>query len=238
MARNAAIATGTGIMASKRSGCGARLPQLLIIFIVATILAAGLFLAIPYLQGRPEFPRGTYELIVEGNTIRVDMEPEQEVYLVPLGLEPGTGGQTLVQVATATPAVLPTAGPTATTQVLPTAAPATITPIPQTGCIIFTNYTVQAGDTLYSISHKFVTSIPLMARHGISSTSLVPGAVIRVPVGDPSCCTGGWRPYVVEEGDTWFGIATQCGITTDALLQGNGLSSGAPLYMTSVICIP
>jgi LysM repeat protein len=226
-------------MASKRSGCGARLPQLLIIIIVATLLASGLFLAIPYLQGRPEFPRGTYELFIEGNSIRVAMDPEQEVFLVPLGgANPGTGGQTLVQISTATPAILPTAGPTATVQTLPTPLPPTITPIPQRGCVIFTNYTVQAGDTLYGISRKFVTSIPLMARHGISSTSLVPGAVIRVPVGDPSCCTGGWRPYVVEDGDTWFGIATSCGITTDALLQGNGLASGAPLNMTAVICIP
>lgn len=226
-------------MPSNRSGCGARLPQFLIIVIVATLLAMGLFLAIPYLEGRPEFPRGTYDLFIEGNLIRVSMDPEQEVYLVPLaGQDSGTGGQSLVQVVTATPAVLPTVQATATVQTLPTAAPPTITPIPQSGCIIFTNYTVQAGDTLYSISRKFVTSIPLMARHGISSTSLIPGAVIRVPVGDPSCCTGGWRPYVVEDGDTWFGIATKCGITTDALLQGNGLTSGAPLYMTSVICIP
>ena len=226
-------------MPSNRSGCGARLPQFLIIVIVATLLAMGLFLAIPYLEGRPEFPRGTYDLFIEGNLIRVSMDPEQEVYLVPLaGQDSGTGGQSLVQVVTATPAVLPTVQATATVQTLPTAAPPTITPIPQSGCIIFTNYTVQAGDTLYSISRKFVTSIPLMARHGISSTSLIPGAVIRVPVGDPSCCTGGWRPYVVEDGDTWFGIATKCGITTDALLQWNGLTSGAPLYMTSVICIP
>jgi LysM repeat protein len=227
-------------MASKPSGCGARLPQLLIIIIVATLLASGLFLAIPYLQGRPEFPRGTYELFIEGNSIRVAMDPEQEVFLVPLGgPNPGTGGQSLVQIATATPAILPTAGPTVTVPTLPTAPPPmTLTPIPQRGCVIFSNYTVQAGDTLFGISRKFVTSIPLMARHGISSTSLVPGAVIRVPVGDPSCCTGGWRPYVVEDGDTWFGIATSCGITTDALLQGNGLASGAPLNMTAVICIP
>lgn len=227
-------------MPSNRSGCAARLPQFLIIIIVASLLASGLFLAIPYLQGRPEFPRGTYELMVENNRIRVAMDPEQEVYLVPLGgaTGPGTGGQLVQPVATVTPAILPTVGATATTQVLPTAAPPTITPIPRTGCIIFTDYAVQAGDTLYSISRKFVTSITLMARHGISSTSLVPGAVIRVPVGDPSCCTGGWKPYVVEEGDTWFGIANSCGVSTETILQGNGQAPGATLYLASVICIP
>jgi len=42
-----------------RSGCGVLIPQLLILITVATLFAAGLFLAIPYLQGRPEFPPGT-----------------------------------------------------------------------------------------------------------------------------------------------------------------------------------
>ncbi len=226
-------------MASKPSGCWARLPQILIIIIVAMLLASGFFVAIPLLRGRPELPRGTSLIQVEGNIVRVAADPAREVMLVPLGGVGGlTGDQTLVQVATGTPAVLPTTAATATTQSLPTVAPTTITPIPQASCIIFTNYTVASGDTLYSISRKFVTSIALMARHGISSTSLIPGSVIQVPVGDPSCCTGGWQPYVVEDGDTWFGIATQCGITTDALLQANGRASGATLYMTSVICIP
>lgn len=224
-----------------RKGCGARLPQLIIIFIVAILLAMATFWAIPFLQGRPELPRGTHELLIEGNVIRVVMDPEQEVYLWPVGGMGGTGGQTVTQLASPTPNVLPTVGPTATTQVLPTApppAPATATPRPANSCITFTGYTVVAGDTLYSISRKFVTSIALMARHGISSTSLVPGAALRVPVGDPACCPAGWRPYVVEEGETWFGIAQKCGVTVDSLLQGNGLGAGAPLYMASVICVP
>ncbi len=226
-------------MASNRSGCSARLPQFLLILIAATLLAAGLFLAIPYLQGRPELPRGTHELLIEGNLVRIAMDPEREVYLVPIeSVDLGTGGQQLLPIATATPAILPTAGPTATTQVLPTSPPPTVTPIPRAGCVTFTSYTVQSGDTLFSISRKFVTSIQLMARHGISSRSLVPGAVLSIPVGDPSCCAGGWRPYVVMDGDTWFGIASYNGVTTDALLQGNSLTAGATLYLASVICVP
>ena len=221
------------------SGCWARLPQMLIIVIVATLLASGLFVALPLLQGRPELPRGTSLTTVEGNTVRVAADPAREVFLVPLGgIGGGTGDQTLVQVATGTPVILPTDAPTATIPLLPSPAPATITPIPQASCIIFTNYTVVSGDTLFSISRKFVTSIARMARHGSSSTSLIPGTVLQVPVGDPSCCTASWQPYVVEDGDTWFGIATQCGISTDALLQANGRAAGATLYLTSVICIP
>ena len=234
-------------MPSKRSGCAISGPIVIMIAIFASLLAAGLFLGSPYLQGRPAFPRGTFPLLVEGNQIMVEMDPDGEVFL--LGDQPlvvpdtGTGGPVVGQLVTSTPNVLPTSGPPAsvtpvTPVIVPTAPPPTLTPRPQTGCVIFTNHTVQSGETLFSISRQYVTSIPLMARHGISSTSLTPGAVIAVPVGDPACCTNGWRPYVVESGDTWFGIAQQCGITVDSLLGGNGLSAGATLYMTSVICIP
>ena len=224
---------------ANRLGCGSLLPQILILVTVASIFAAGLFLAIPYLQGRPEFPPGITERFIEGNLVRISVNPEQEVFLIPPGgVGPGTGGQSLVQIPSPTPVILPPVVATATIQPLPSAPPPTVTPIPRNSCITFTSYTVQAGDTLYSISRKFVTSIALMARHGISSTSLVPGAVLQVPIGDPSCCTGGWRPYVVEEGDTWFGIASACGISTDTLLQTNGQPAGATLYLTQVICIP
>lgn len=227
-------------MSSSNSGC-ARLPQVLIILIVATLFAAGLFLAIPYLRGRPQLPRGTYILNVEGRNIRVVMDPEQEVYLIPLGgsLPAGTGGESVIAIASATPAVLPSPGATT----LPTPPPPTIpvptaTTRPRAACVIFVDYQVASGDTLFSISRKYVTSVALMARHGISSVSLVPGNVIRVPVGDPACCTGGWRPYVVLEGDTWFGLSRTNGVTVEQLQQASGLGAGATLYMTDVICIP
>lgn len=227
-------------MPTRRSGCAVSLPILIIIFVAATLLAAGIFLGIPYLQNRPDFPRGTFPIFVEGNQILVEMDPDREVMIFGGGAGPGTGGQVVGQLVTSTPVVLPTTGPTLPpppTATIPLAP--TFTPRPaSTGCVIFTDYAVQAGDTLFSISNKFVTSIPLMARHGISSTSLSPGAVIRVPVGDPSCCTGGWRPYVVSEGETWFSIANKCGVTVDTLQSGNGVGAGAMLYMASVICVP
>lgn len=226
-------------MSSSNSGC-ARLPQFLIILIVATLFAAGLFLAIPYLRGRPQLPRGTYILNVEGRNIRVVMDPEQEVFLIPLGgtSPTGTGGESVVAVASPTPPLLPSPNPATAVPTLPPPPPPTATTRPRSACVLFTDYQVAAGDTLYSISRKFVTSVALMARHGISSVSLTPGNVIRVPVGDPACCTGGWRPYVVLEADTWFGLARTNGVTVEQLQQASGLSAGATLYMTDVICIP
>lgn len=227
-------------MTSSNKGC-ARLPQVLIILIVATLFAAGLFLAIPYLRGRPQLPRGTYNLNVEGRNIRVVMDPEQEVYLLPIGgaSATGTGGESLVAVPTATQAVLPSAVATTLPTPLPPTAPIPTATTPARGaCVIFSDYRVASGDTLYSISRRFVTSVALMARHGISSVSLTPGNVIRVPVGDPACCNGGWRPYVVLEADTWFNLARTNGVTVEQLQQASGLGTGATLYMTDVICIP
>ena len=71
-------------MPTKRSGCAVSWPVLIIITIFASLLAAGLFLGIPYLQGRPEFPRGKFQRVVEGNQIMVEMDPDQEVYLIGL----------------------------------------------------------------------------------------------------------------------------------------------------------
>lgn len=226
-------------MATNNSGCRTRVPQFLVIIIIATVLAAALFLLLPYIQNRPDYPRGTFPVYAEGNQIMIVMDPNREVMLVTSGDQGviiGTGGPgTIVELATATPAILPTVGPTATIPTLPTVGP---TPIPQANCVMFISYTVQSGDTLYSISNKYITSIPLMAANGISSVTLVPGNTIQLPVGNPNCCSAGWQPYAVMEGDTWFGIAQKCGVSVETIYQGNGVGPGAPLYMTSIICVP
>ena len=81
-------------MTTKRSGA-INWPILILIAIVAGLAAVGLFLGIPYLQGRPDFARGTFPVWVEGNQIMVEMDPDQEVALrlLPGESELGTGGQ-------------------------------------------------------------------------------------------------------------------------------------------------
>ncbi|MEZ4517486.1 MAG: LysM peptidoglycan-binding domain-containing protein [Chloroflexota bacterium] len=230
-------------MPRDREGFKTLLPQIVFIVIMAAVLAVGLFLAIPLLQGRPEFPPGSFLTVADGTTILVEMDPDQEVYLIPLGggtSPEGSGGQGVAQV-TPTTVVLPSATPnilpSATPNILPSAPPPTSTPSVNR-CIMFIDYAVQAGDTLFSISQRYVTSIPLMARFGISSTSIVPGNVIRLPVGDPSCCTGGWQPYAVTEGESAFSIANQFGTTIQELQRMNGLDASYSVYVASVICVP
>jgi LysM repeat protein len=231
-------------MPRDREGLQSLLPQIVFVILMALVLAVGLFLAIPHLQGRPEFGPGLYTTVADGQTILVELDPEREVFLIPLGggisPEGGSGGQAIVQM-TATPVILPSATPnilpSATPNILPSAVPATAVP-PGNRCITFINYAVQPGDTLFSISMRYVTSIEMMARFGISSVSIVPGTTIRLPVGDPSCCPAGWEPYAVREGESAFSIAQKCGTTIQELQRVNGLDANFSIYAASVICVP
>ncbi|HUM70602.1 MAG TPA: LysM peptidoglycan-binding domain-containing protein, partial [Chloroflexota bacterium] len=108
---------------------------------------------------------------------------------------------------------------------------------PTTDRLIFINYQVQPGDTLFRIQTNQITTIALMARFGISAADLVVGNVLSLPVGDPNACSG-WRPYVVLRGDTAFGISQFYGISLQELQARNGLDANYSLYETQVICVP
>jgi LysM repeat protein len=226
-------------------GLRAYLAQITAIIIIASVLAIGLFLALPYLQNRPDFPAGTFPIIVEGNPILVEMDPAKEViiwgFLPPLVTiapptatpQTGLGGQ--VGPGDATPIIV-TLAPTAiiapATPIPPTAAP------PAVDSVIFIDYVVQPGDTLYRIGLRRDTSIPLMARFGISAHSLIPGKTIRLPVGNPAYCSGGYVPYAITDDETAASIARHFGTTVDTLRQVNRLDGNATIYTGSVICVP
>jgi LysM repeat protein len=112
------------------------------------------------------------------------------------------------------------------------------TPLPSANQVIFVNYQVVQGDTLYSISNSYNTTIALMARYGIDANDLVPGRVIRLPVANPAFCPTSF-PYVVDEGNTLSSIARKCGTTVAALIQLNGFTpNNYSLDVTQVICVP
>jgi hypothetical protein len=229
-------------MPSKRSGCGARLPQLLIIIIVATLLASGLFLAIPYLQGGPNSRAAPTNYLLRGIVFASLWTRNRKCswcrWAAPT---PARAGRSSGQLRRQLQPSSPTDGPTVPCRhCRPLSPPPTLTATarPQRGCVIFVELHRAGGRHalrhLAQVRDVYPPHGP--ARHLVHVA--VPGAVIRVPVGDPSCCTAGWRPYVVEDGETWFGIAQTCGITLDTLLQGNGANSSTPLFMTQVICVP
>jgi LysM repeat protein len=234
------MATAQRSPISQARGLRAYLAQITAVILIAIVLAIGLFLALPYLRNRPDFPPGTFPIVVEGNPVLVEMDPAKEVIIVdvPPAVQPtlppptatlppdvGTGQQ-----QPPPPTLTPT--PVPPTPLPPTAAP------PAVESIIFIDYTVQPGDTLYRIGLRQDTSIPLMARFGISAKKLIPGNVIRLPVGNPAYCTGGYKPYAVSDNETAGSIARQFGTTVDVLRQVNRLDANATVYTGSVICVP
>ncbi len=213
---------------------------ILLIMLLAIILALGGALAAYYLSGRPLYPDGTYETTVDDTKVLVSSNPKRTVRIVSTppsqevidngGSGSGQGGG---EGGDPTPVPVPPLDPTPV--VVPTLVP---TPLPVVvDQVVFQAYTVQPGDTLYSISNKFNTTIALMARYGIDATDIVPGNVIQIPVGNPAYCPGS-QPYVVRAGDTLSSIARKCGTTVETLKQLNGFGETYRLDETSVICVP
>lgn len=196
---------------------------IIVVILIAIILAIGVFLALLFIQNRP--PRGTYQVVVEGVTVTVSMDPNDTVIIVP-----GQGQGDALPPAQEQPPPAPTETP------IP---PPTQTPIPTPAVsqVTFINHQVVAGDTLFSLSNRYNTTIPLMARYGISAANLIPGQVIAIAVANPSYCPG-QRAYVVREGDTPGSIARSAGITVEQFWQMNNMDANSPLRFTDVVCLP
>jgi len=207
---------------------------LITIIILAILMAFGVFLTMMYLQRRP--PDNSYVVNVEGQEIVVNPVPEEGVIIVAQGgqeevliVEPPVEQPAEQIVLTNTPEPLPS--PTVTP------IPPTAVPVSAPDMYIFTSHTVMSNDTLYSLAHTYNTSIPLMARFDISSSNMVVGNVLSIPVGNPAYCPG-YRPYVVIEGDTPFGLSSSAGITLEEFIQIGKLGPNNGVYETQIVCLP
>lgn len=217
-------------------------PSIVLLMIgMAIILAAGLFLAMSAIQNRPDVPEGVEVVNVAGQEVMLRRDPNLIVRLAEPAAPPA---ETAPQEAPeeAPPAQQEAPAPSATPvpettggEPEPTATPIPPTAVPDS--IIFTDYTVQGSDTLYSIAQRMDTSIALMAQYGISADDLVNGAVIKLPVGNPNFCPQG-RPYAVGEGDTAFSIGKRFGITAEELQRINNLDADYNIRVGEIICVP
>ncbi len=92
-------------------------------------------------------------------------------------------------------------------------------------------YTVQKGDSLYSIATKFGTSVDAIKRANNLGTNmlsigqklLIPEITEDEPSIPPTSSTG--SVYTVKNGDTLYSIAGRYGITVDSLKTANNLTS-------------
>ena len=86
------------------------------------------------------------------------------------------------------------------------------------------NYTVQKGDSLYSIAKKFNTSVTnLVNLNGLKSNNLSIGQVLKVPGSSNPSVTS--QTYIVKSGDSLYSIAKKFNTSVDSIKKKNNLSS-------------
>lgn len=92
-------------------------------------------------------------------------------------------------------------------------------------------YTVQRGDTLYSIAKKFNTTVEEIKRiNNLKNDTITVGNILDIPrqVGST---------YTVQRGDTLYSIARKLNTTVDAIKKANNLTSDI-LSIGQVLTIP
>ncbi len=81
-------------------------------------------------------------------------------------------------------------------------------------------YTVQSGDSLWSIAKKFNTTVENIYNYNnLKSNILSIGQVLRIPTNSIE------QTYIVKRGDTLYGISNQFGVSAKDLANYNNLTN-------------
>ena len=90
-------------------------------------------------------------------------------------------------------------------------------------------YTVKKGDTLYSIAKIYGTTVPAIKNiNYLDTNQLYIGQVLRIPeiyTKPEDMIIPNYINYVVQKGDTLYGIAKKYQVSVDTLIQDNALSN-------------
>jgi LysM repeat protein len=119
----------------------------------------------------------------------------------------------------------------------PTSTPTPGTPTPPASATLGFCYRVQYGDTLSGIAWRFDVPWPDLALVNRVKMSyyVISGQGLFIPTGE---ITQGPNVYEVQPDDTLNSIAFQCGLSTTALAQANGLTPEASLSPGQQLTIP
>jgi LysM repeat protein len=96
-------------------------------------------------------------------------------------------------------------------------------------------YIVKKGDTLYSLSKKFDTSVKVLQESNtLKGDKIQAGQKLYIPVAEPVNPAG---IYTVKKGDTLYSIAKKYGVTVKDLIKENRLSKEI-IYAGQELSVP
>ncbi|MBQ7141122.1 MAG: LysM peptidoglycan-binding domain-containing protein [Bacilli bacterium] len=99
-------------------------------------------------------------------------------------------------------------------------------------------YTVQRGDSLYSIAKKFGVSVnDLKTENNLTSNMISIGQVLRIPQITEENPSIGYTEYTVVRGDSLYSIANRFNTTVNELINLNNLTSNL-LQIGQILRIP
>ena len=97
-----------------------------------------------------------------------------------------------------------------------------------------TTYTVQSGDTLYGIARKYNTTVDEIKKlNNLTSNILQIGQILKIPTKEDINSFS----YIVQSGDTLYGLARKYNTTVDEIKRLNNLTNNI-LQIGQVLKIP
>jgi len=112
------------------------------------------------------------------------------------------------------------------------------TPSPTSGTLV--EYTVQPGDTLFSIAQKYGTTVEAISQaNGIVNPQFIEvGQKLTIPQGSSGSPSSGGGTYVVQPGDTLYSIAARFGKSVWDIIAANNLPDSHWISVGQVLVIP